>query len=51
MEYIVEDWLTEEVLKVFETEESRNQWIKENVTFFSDGGFLEDGRKVSIYEE
>ena len=51
MKYIVENWLTEEVLKVFESEEDREEWIRDNVMFLSDGGFLDDGTRISIYEE
>lgn len=50
MKYIVEDWITEETLKTFDTEEERESWIKENVNMFSDGGYLDDGTKISIYE-
>jgi hypothetical protein len=50
MKYIVENWLTEETLKVFDSEEERDQWLEENVNRFSDGGYLDDGTKISIYE-
>lgn len=50
MKYFVANWLTEEVIKVFETEESREQWIRDNVNRFSDGGYLDDGTKIEIYE-
>lgn len=46
MKYIVEDWQTEEELKVFDTEEERDEWMDENCEYFSDGAFLIDGRKV-----
>ena len=51
MKYIVEDWMTDEVLKVFDTSEDREQWLRDNVNYCSDGGYLDDGRKISIYEE
>ena len=50
MKYYVEDWLTDEVLAVFDTEEERKKWLDENVEYFSDGAYLADGRKISIYE-
>lgn len=50
MKYIVENWLTEEVVKVFDTEEERQQWIDDNVNHFSDGGYLDDGTKIAIHE-
>ena len=30
MKYIVETWLTEEVIKVFSSEKEREEWIKDN---------------------
>ena len=48
--YIVENWLTDEIIKVFPTEESREEWLRDNVNFYSDGGYLDDGTKISIYE-
>ena len=50
MKYIVEAWMTEEMIKVFSSEEEREQWLKDNVNYFSDGGYLDDGTKISIYE-
>lgn len=50
MKYIVENWLTEEVIKVFHSEEDRQEWLNDNVNNFSDGGYLDDGTKISIYE-
>ena len=50
MKYIVEDWMTDETIKEFDTEEEREEWIRENITYYSDGGYLDDGRKISIYE-
>ena len=50
MKYIVENYLTEEIIKVFDTEEDRKQWLKDNVNRYSDGGYLDDGTKISIYE-
>ena len=51
MKYIVADWLTEEIIRTFDSEEDRNQWIKDNVNRFSDGGYLDNGIKIEIYEE
>lgn len=51
MKYIVADWMTDEPLKVFDTDEERDEWIDDNVEIFSDGGYLSDGRRVCIYEE
>lgn len=50
MKYIVANWLTEEIICSFNSEEERNQWIKDNVNNFSDGGYLDDGTKIEIYE-
>lgn len=51
MKYIVEDWMTDEILKVFDTPEDREAWLRDNVNYYSDGWYLDDGRKISIYEE
>lgn len=51
MKYIVGNWITDEILKVFDTDEERDQWITENVNIYSDGGFLDDGTKIEIYEQ
>ena len=48
--YIVGDWNSDDIIKSFDSEEDRQEWLDDNVTFYSDGGFLEDGRKVEIYE-
>ena len=50
MKYYVENWLTEEIIKVFNSDDERMEWLNDNVTYFSDGGFLDDGTKISIYE-
>lgn len=50
MKYFVENWLTEETIMVFDSEQSRQKWMDENVNYCSDGGFLDDGTKISIYE-
>ena len=51
MKYIVENWMTEEVIKVFDSEEDRQEWINENCVSFSDGCFIEDTTiKISCYE-
>ena len=26
------------------------RWLNDNVNYFSDGGFLDDGTQISIYE-
>ena len=48
MKYIVENWLTEEIIKAFDSEEERQKWLDENVNSYSDGGYLDDGTKISI---
>lgn len=51
MKYIVENWMTEEVIKIFASEEERNQWIKDNCISFSDGTFIADTEtRISCYE-
>ena len=50
MKYIVENWHTEETIKAFNTEEEREQWLKDNVNYYSDGGYLDDGTKIGLYE-
>ena len=49
--YIVENWLTEETIKVFDSEEERQEWLNDNCISFSDGNYI-DGTdiKISIYE-
>lgn len=32
MKYIIEDWLTEEIIQVFSSEEERDEWIEDNCT-------------------
>lgn len=52
MRYIVENWETEEVIKVFDSEEERNEWIIKKCTFFNDGVFIADTEiRISCYEE
>lgn len=48
--YYVENWDTEEVIAEFDTYEQRQEWINKNVTIRSDGGYLEDGTHIAIYE-
>lgn len=51
MKYIIEDWLTEDILKIFNSEEERNEWINENCISFSDGVYVLDTTiKISCYE-
>ena len=50
MKYIVANWLTDEVIKMFDFEEERDQWLTENINRFSDGCYLDDGTKISICE-
>lgn len=50
MKYVVENYLTDEILKIFQSEEEREEWLNDNVEYFEDGGFLCDGTKISIYE-
>lgn len=42
IKYIIEDWLTEEIIQVFSSEEERDEWIEDNCTWFSDGCFITD---------
>lgn len=52
MRYIVENWETEEVIKVFESGEERNEWIKKKCTSSNDGVFIADTEiRISCYEE
>lgn len=46
MKYYVENWLTEEIIKVFNSDYEREEWLNDNVTYFSDGGYLDDGGSV-----
>lgn len=49
--YYVENWDTEEVIAEFDTYEQRQEWIKKNVTIRpNEGGYLEDGTHIAIYE-
>ena len=51
MKYIVETWLTEEVIQVFYSEKEREEWMKDNCEWFSDGCFLKDTEtRISCYE-
>lgn len=51
MKYVVEDWLTEEAIKVFDSEEDRQEWIDDNCISFSDGCYINDTSiRISIYE-
>lgn len=34
MRYIVENWETEEVIRVFDSEEERSEWIKKKMYIF-----------------
>lgn len=45
--FVIEDWLTEEIIKIFDTEEQRNDWITENCISFSDGCYI-DNTNISI---
>lgn len=47
MKYIVENWDTEEIIAVFDTEEQRELWLLN----YSTEGYLADGTKISIYEQ
>lgn len=52
MRYIVENWETEEVIKVFDSEEERNEWIKKKCTSSNDGVFITGTEiRISCYEE
>ena len=49
MKYIVENWETEEIIKIFKTEEERKTFIKNNV---DENGFCKlYNCKISIYDE
>ena len=49
--YIVENWLTEETIKVFDSEEERQEWLNDNCISFSDGNYIVGTEiKISIYE-
>lgn len=51
MKYIVETWLTEEIIKVFSSEKERDEWIADNCEQFSDGFFLKGTEtRISCYE-
>lgn len=51
MKYIVENWLTEETIKVFDSEEERQEWINDNCISFPDGCYIDGTEtKISIYE-
>lgn len=52
MKYIVENWLTEETIKKFDSEEEREKWIRDNCVSFSDGYYIDDTEiKISIYDK
>lgn len=52
MKYIVENWLTEETIREFDSEEEREEWIRDNCISFSDGCYITDTEtKISIYEQ
>lgn len=51
MKYIIENWETEEVIKIFGTEGERKKWISENTVSFYDGVFIKDTDvRISCYE-
>ena len=50
MKYIVENFYTEQIIKVFDTEEQRQDWIDNNVSMIGEGGYTKDGTRISIYE-
>lgn len=51
MKYIIENLLTEEAMKVFDSEEKREEWIRENCISFSDGVYIQDTDiRISCYE-
>ena len=50
MRYYVENWETEEIIAEFDTKEQRQDWIDKNVTINRNGGYLEDGTHIAIYE-
>ena len=45
--YQVCDWLTDEVIAEFWTEDARDDWMDENCDWYSDGIYMKDsGQKV-----
>lgn len=51
MKYIIENWMTEETIKVFSTYEEREEWMDDNCVWFSDGCFIKDTDiKICCYE-
>ena len=51
MKYVIKEMMTEGIIKVFSSEEERDEWIEDNCTWFSDGCFITDTEtKISTYE-
>ncbi len=49
--YYVETWKDEKELAVFDTEEERKNWFKENCYMTDHGGFLkETNERIAFYE-
>lgn len=51
MKYIVKTWLTEEIVAVFDFEEELEEWLNDNVNYFSDGWYLDNGIQIDICED
>ena len=48
---VFENWLTEETIKVFDSEGERQEWLNDNCISFSDGNYIDGTEiKISIYE-
>lgn len=51
MKYIVEDLITEQTIKVFNSEKEREEWINDNCTWSSKECFITDTEtRISCYE-
>ena len=48
--YIVENWDTEEIIMIFESEAYRQAWLDLNVIFCDNAAYLKNGTRISIYE-
>ena len=40
--YLVVDWLTDDVIREFWTEEARDAWMNDHCEWYSDGCYLAD---------
>ena len=51
MRWYIENWLTDEVIRVFRSYDELEIWLHENANSFSDGYYLDDGTKLNIYSD